>query len=290
MWAKRPGVIVMNGQVLTKAPLRRRFGRVSSNRIATGFPAKEDAMPVQVLMREGLEDPRWRAGLENLGKTMGATHVAYGYGDPQSIIMPFWSTMPQGFLERYMEDACYERDTLAPAIAGSAKPLVFEPAKLGDSFGEIFLEMGGLYKLARPSFGVPLIGTGGNIAGVAFYGVEMPRDLKGRLRLLRRAESEVQKFHRGVMISSAGWGWLGAPEFDSREIRCLYMAASGYSAKEMAAALDLSQRSIDAALIHARKKLGANSHLEAVAQAVYRRLVRPSLMDDVLGLPACAAG
>jgi len=247
-------------------------------------------MPVQVLMREGLEDPRWRSGLEALGQAVGATHVAYGYGDPQSIIMPFWSTMPQGFLERYMEDACYERDTLAPAIAKSAKSLVFEPARLGDSFGEIFLEMGGRFQLARPSFGVPLIGSGGSIAGVAFYGVEMPRDLKAQSRLLRRAEGEVQKFHQGVMVSSAGWGWLGAPEFDSREIRCLYMAASGYSAKEMAAALGLSQRSIDAALIHARKKLGANSHLEAVAQAVYRRLVRPSLMGDVLGLSACAAG
>ncbi len=279
----------MNGQFAMETLSRRHPEPVSSSRIFANAPVKKDVMSVQVLMREGLEDPRWRSELEALGKAVGATHVAYGYGDPESITMPFWSTMPQGFLERYMEDACYERDTLAPAIASSAKSLVFEPARLGDSFGEIFLEMGGLYQLSRPSFGVPLIGTGGNIAGVAFYGVDMPRDRKAQVRLIRRAEVEVQKFHRGVMTSSAGWGWLGAPEFDSREIRCLYMAASGYGTKEMAGALELSQRSIDAALIHARKKLGANSHLEAVAQAVYRRLVRPSLMDDVLALPACAA-
>lgn len=284
----------MNCQYLRDVSHLRPFGEASpvsdqdlaSRMRATQFPCSGESLPVQVLMREGLEDARWRAGLEAIGKSFGAAHVAYGYGSASSIILPFWSTLPQGFLERYMEDECYARDNLATSLAASARPLSFDGAGLGGAFDDIFIEMGGRYGLARPSFGVPLIGTRGNIAGVAFYGVDMPQDRKARARLIRSAEVEVQKFHHEVMRSSIGWGWLGAPEFSGRELRCLYMASSGYGSKEMASALDLSQRSIDAALITARKKLDASSYLEAVAQAVYRRLVRPTAMEDVLGLPA----
>lgn len=253
-------------------------------------PASQDQARLDGMLRSGICDPHWQHELQALARELKATHVGYGYGTPESVVMPFWGTLPRGFNEAYVDREFYRTDSLSTTLANSLRSFEVDGREMDDAFHEIFIETGGRFGLGVPSIAVPMLGVEGRRAGVIFYGIDMPKDAKMKTRIIRKAEAESCRFHQKAMAWCESLGWTKASDLPSRELMCLYLSANGMSVKEMAGALGLSNRTIDATLNAARTRLGAKTFMEAVAVAVWEGIIRPDLEGEVQGSFGLATG
>jgi hypothetical protein len=156
-------------------------------------------------LHAGFHSPVWQRELERLAQAAGAQHVGYGYATGETLVMPFCSTLPTGFVEEYAARGCQRRDPVPRAIARSSRPLFFDGIAGTDTFREIFVDRAGSYGMRTPTLGVPLDGLMGHRAGVAFYGLEVPPGKEARARLLRRAGQLAHEFHRRTLFGLYGF-------------------------------------------------------------------------------------
>ena len=111
--------------------------------------------------------------------------------------------MPRGFLDNYVDRGYQRRDPVPRSIVRAVQPVFFNDIARADVFQEIFVDGGGRIGIAAPTVGVPLPGAFGRNAGMAFYGIDVPRRAEDRIRLLRKVDAEARAFHGRVMQASA---------------------------------------------------------------------------------------
>lgn len=219
-------------------------------------------------------------------RILGFDSFMYGTGiatRPKSELKSYvFTTLPREWVVRYDARGYIEVDPRIKHIFDGAMPFVWDQrSERGqDAATDAFLEDAAAQGIASGvALAVYCSSEGGHV-GVAFNSSHPEIDEVRRLEIARNLGDMfllAVYFHEFFMKNVIGRGvppaFEGIP-LTARERQCLVFGSHGFTSKEMAAELHISERTVEMYYSHIRSKLGVSNRQEAIAKAIECGLIR----------------
>lgn len=224
------------------------------------------------------------AGSDDLNKAMtrfadglGVTRFTYlGFRRPGPHMPVYLTTYPMDWVYRYASRRYQEIDPVVVLARRSMLPFFWDDQMLGTDasreqrtfFGEA-ADFG-----IRCGLTVPIHDTQGELAAVSFISgrkpVEMKRDFDAHRDVLHLASIY---FHVHVRQKLEDAVEFDQPHLSPRESACLQWVVRGKSTWDIAEILSISRRTVVFHIENAKRKLRAVTLPQAVATALYHKLI-----------------
>lgn len=182
------------------------------------------------------------------------------------------STYPAAWLTRYLLQGYTRVDPVV--IQGFARVLPFdwrdlEMSPQAEALFADFIAHG----LAAFGYSVPVVDRNGRRALFSVNAAVTEDEWDAFVMRHKAGLAEIaHALHRKAMAEIFGEG-IEIPRLSPREMEALILTADGKSAKEIGRALGISDRTVEAYLLSARHKLGAENTVKAIAMAVKLRII-----------------
>jgi DNA-binding CsgD family transcriptional regulator len=182
------------------------------------------------------------------------------------------STYPPAWLTRYLLQGYTRVDPVV--IEGFARTLPFDWRDLtmtqkAEALFADFVAHG----LSAYGYSVPVLDRNGRRALFSVNAAMEETAWDAFVAAHRSGWSEIaHALHRKAMAEIFGEG-IEIPRLTPREMEALILTADGKTAKEIGRILDISDRTVEAYLLSARHKLGAENTVKAIAKAVKLRII-----------------
>lgn len=205
----------------------------------------------------------------------GLSNATYHLGQLPAIAVdgPYVkSTYPAAWLTRYLIQGYTRVDPVV--IEGFTRTLPFDwrdlemSPKAADLFAD-FVAHG----LSAYGYSVPVVDRNGRRALFSVNAAVEEAEWDALVRQHKAGWAEVaHALHRKAMEEIFGEG-IEIPKLAPREMEALILTADGKSAKDIGRRLNISPRTVEAYLLSARHKLGAENTVKAIAKAVKLRII-----------------
>lgn len=206
-----------------------------------------------------------------------AQHVSYGMGWAGAVAMPVLGTLPEAYVAHYLVSGIGFTDPVLVALEEVPSVVAFPGNVPLGLFQNVHKDLEQRFGVAPPSTGRAMVGAFGSIAGMLFYGNTDPAavdwDGMPSEALIERRGKIALRVHAAVM-QRAPDDWP-KPVLGPQELSCLHLGARGMCSEEIAAVLQLSERTVIDHFTSARAKIGGKNRIGTVARAVALGLIRP---------------
>ena len=177
------------------------------------------------------------------------------------------STYPKSWKKLYTDMKFFTYDPLIHVVPLAAEPLDLQTIKKFDRLG--FLTAFNSHGLGDHGLAVPIRGELGEVA--VFAGTLTCTDAEWDDFLTEKKDGIVKAAQSLHAQSLVAWGIDQAEKINpltDRQREVLQLSASGIKAKEVAAELGLSSRTVEYFLSQCRKRLNASSTSQAIARGI----------------------
>lgn len=186
------------------------------------------------------------------------------------------STMPEGWVERYMAKEYVQVDPMARNATTVGTPFRWSSATNELKFStqeKLVMDEIGEFKVAE-GFVVPIHGHAGYSGAVTFAGAELdldPRSLNELHLMSIYAHNKLRTLH----LAEYGLDEPVYLKLTARERECLHWAARGKSNWAISQILNISEHTVHEHIERAKKKYRVSTRVQAIVIGIFQGEIRP---------------